>query len=107
MLRYRIRAATSVINRLAQSVGRYGFSEETSSVNRREIYNLLFQSAWAAIKQTVESEQGYQRPVEYPRHLARRDKNPIESAVKRSGHAILAPPTKLNAQSIPLHPAPG
>ena len=60
MLRYRIRAATSVINRLAQSVGRYGFSEETSSVNRREIYNLLFQSAWAAIKQTVESEQGYQ-----------------------------------------------
>jgi hypothetical protein len=28
--------------------------------NRREIYNLLFQSAWAAIKQTVESEQGYQ-----------------------------------------------
>ena len=144
MLRYRIRAATSVINRLAQSVGRYGFSEETSSVNRREIYNLLFQSAWAAIKQTVESEQGYQpaallvlhswnqklidhrekpswydimnsparpkwyqRPAEYPRHLARRDKNPIESAVKRSGHAMLAPPTKLNAQSIPLPPAPG
>ena len=60
MLRYRIRAATSVINRLAQSVGRYGFSEETSSVNRREIYNLLFQSVWAAINQTVESEQGYQ-----------------------------------------------
>jgi hypothetical protein len=28
--------------------------------NRREIYNLLFQSAWAAIKQTVETEQGYQ-----------------------------------------------
>jgi hypothetical protein len=63
--------------------------------------------SWYDIMNSPARPKWYQRPAEYPRHLARRDKNPIESAVNRSGHAMLAPPTKLNAQSIPLHPAPG
>ena len=76
--------------------------DELSSLalgNRRAIYDLLFRSAWQALKQTIESEQGYDPAALLVLHTWNQKLEPhahVHAVVPGGGPAIDGPATDNN-----------